>query len=135
MLYGAGSTLVNIFHWTGGSRGGERLQQFQQAFLRKLLKNCYKNVFCELILGRLFRPWLIDSLIFFSTRLHRILYKLLQFYLNLTITKFYLYFMFHCVTDQAKQISYHCPVKTNWQGRWWRCSCQTKATTLSILRD
>ena len=28
--------------------------------------------------------------------------------------------MFHCLTDQAKHIHFHCPVKTQWQGRWWR---------------
>ena len=42
-------------------------------------------------------------------------------------------FMFQCLTDQVKQINCLCPVKTQWQGLWWRRWCQTKAATLSRL--
>ena len=53
VLYGAGSTLVNIFQWTGGSRKKvlQRFQAFSRPFCEHYLKNGNKDVLCELILG------------------------------------------------------------------------------------
>ena len=58
----------------------------------------------------------------------------MNFYLNLTITKFYLYFHVSLpyqskstVTVQSKLSSKH------WQGHWWHRLCQTMAATLSRL--
>ena len=104
-----------------------RLQRFQPAFLRTLLKN-----------GKLARvlwtyswqdcpgsgcetAWFVLALDY--TEFY------MKFYLNFTITKFYV-----PLTDQAKHIHYHCPFKTQWQGRWWRWWIQTKAATLSKVQ-
>ena len=43
--------------------------------------------------------------------------------------------MLNCLTDQVKKFYCRCPVKTQWQGRWWLKWCQPKAASLSRLAD
>ena len=50
VLYGAGSTLFNIFQWTvvSGGKGAREIATVQPAFLKR---NGNQYVLCELILG------------------------------------------------------------------------------------
>ena len=68
------------------------------------LKNGNRHVFCELILGKTV-PALAQGQLDFLALVYTEFYVNL-FYLNLIISKFYLYFL-QCLSDQAKQIDCH----------------------------
>ena len=75
VLYGAGSTLVNIFQWTAVSRWKQSCNSFSRPFSEHYKKMATGTGYVNWFLARLSRPWLRKNLIFFSTRLHKILYE------------------------------------------------------------
>ena len=77
-IYGAGSTLVNIFQWIGDSKGwGGRLQQFQLAFLQTLIKKFQQACVMWTNSGKTLQALAQWQLDFFSASLDKILYEFL----------------------------------------------------------
>ena len=75
VLYGAGTTVVNIFQWTAVSRGKKSCNSFSRPFSEHYKKNGNKHVLCEIILGKTVPALAQENLIFFITGLHKILYE------------------------------------------------------------